>query len=590
MAHMYPESGPVVSTGSSAERRIYDLLKDKLDDEYWVFHSVRWVKKERNGSLTNGEIDFVIVHQERGILVVEVKGGRIDIDGRQWKSVDRADTPNDIDDPFQQSENAAHSLKNHLTAVASTKPFRREYWVEYAVWFPNTTWQPGAVPLPHVHDDLVLDIAAMQDPEPVIRAIMTSNKRKHPLTPAAFDALKDVLAPKRTIKAKLSDQIKDEETEFIRLRDDQYRKLVLMDHFPRVAVRGAAGTGKTVIALEKARQLAEQRLDVLFVCSNRSLARWLLGMVREESEEIQAHLTVHNVEQLTTELSGQAQLLLNEPSEQEAQLHEELGNRTFQVKLAADFMRSISALEAKGQLPTYDAILVDEGQDFERPLWGPLYKLLRDRRNGRFIAFYDPAQRDGDGDGTPSIPGGGIHELFLTENCRNTQAVFDLSQRFYLGLELPACIGPAGDAVEWFDPETQAPASDDPEMREVLALEMVLDKLVDGEGVSPRDILVIIGRPQKASKIYRRRSIGKHLLSNNTGIQDPNIIRVATVRTVKGLESRVVVLVELDGIQKFQPTTPRAYYRYMYVATSRAMHHLIVIGIPEKLLPKERTC
>lgn len=585
MAHMYPEGGPVASTSSDAERRIYDLLKEKLDDTYHVFHSVRWVKKERNGSLTNGEIDFVIAHKKQGILIIEVKGGRIAIDGREWTSMNREGKTITIDDPFVQGENATYALKDHLSTSAATKPFAKHYWTEYAVWLPNTTWQPGSVPLPHVDDELVLDITAMQDPEPAIRAIMTRNTSKWSLKTPAFEALIDVLAPKRTIRAKLSDQIKDEGTAFIRLREDQYRKLLLMDHFARVTVRGAAGTGKTMLALTKARHLAERELEVLLLCSNRSLARWLLAMVREEPEEIQARITVHNLRELCIELGGEAADTLDEVSEHEVQQHEELGSRTEQVKLAAQFSRSVQALEEAGKLRQYDAILVDEGQDFERPLWGPLYKLLRDRKQGKFLAFYDPAQRDGDGDGTPAIPGGGVHELFLTENCRNTQEVFATAQRFYLGMELPACIGPVGEPVVWFDPAKEVPGEADPDAREARALEMVLDHLVDDEGMSPRDIVVVIGRTQRASKLYRCPSLGKHRLSNNTAIKDPSVIRVTTVRAVKGLESPVVVMAELDGILKARAANPKLYSRYMYIATSRAMHHLMVLGTPEEILP-----
>ena len=361
-----------------------------------------------------------------------------------------------------------------------------------------------------------------------------------------------------------------------------------MDHFPHITVRGAAGTGKTVIALEKARRLAAQNFDVLFVCSNRSLARWLLSMVREEPKHIQDHITVRNVEQFCTELSGQANLLLNPPTEHELQKQEELGNRAFQVKLAADFTRSIHALETEGTLPQFDAILVDEGQDFERPLWGPLYKLLRDRRNGKFIAFYDPAQREGDGDGAPAIPGGDVHELLLSENCRNTRAIFDVAQEFYHGDELPACVGPVGQEVVWFDPATRVDTKLSPDEREIVALETVLNILVDGEGISPREILVVVGRSQKGSAVYRRHSLGSHLLSNNTAIRDPGVIRVTTIRSVKGLESPVVILAELDGIQSVQGTQPLTYRRYMYIATSRAVHQLIVLSVREKALPLQQ--
>lgn len=68
--------------GSFGEERIYEKLKD-LPDEYVIFHSVRWNRKERSGVVRWGESDFTVFDPKRGIIVIEVKAGEITCsDGR----------------------------------------------------------------------------------------------------------------------------------------------------------------------------------------------------------------------------------------------------------------------------------------------------------------------------------------------------------------------------------------------------------------------------------------------------------------------------------------------------------------------------
>ena len=71
---MYPGNGPAI-TQSNAEKLLYPIFRDKLDNSYHVYHSRWWQFKYRTG-----ETDFLIVHPIQGILVVEVKGGRIEYD------------------------------------------------------------------------------------------------------------------------------------------------------------------------------------------------------------------------------------------------------------------------------------------------------------------------------------------------------------------------------------------------------------------------------------------------------------------------------------------------------------------------------
>jgi hypothetical protein len=573
----------VKSTTSPAERRIYQLLQQKLDDNYYVIHGKPWSTPDEDGRIINGEIDFIIAHAEYGILLFEVKGGDIHYDGttNQWKSINHYKEVKNIHDPFMQASTCAHKLKKYLKNAVPSKSFIADYWVAYAVWFPDVPWQPGAVTQPHVVNDLVLDMRACDDPEQAIRTIMMRNKKRRTMAPNALEALIHVLAGSFMIKAKLHDKLDHEGKEFIQLRKDQYRKLELLGEYSRIGIRGAAGTGKTVIALEAARRLAKHGLEVLFLCSTPALARWLISMVNEEPEAICSRITARNVEHLCMELSGQAGILLDEQTSDE---REELGSSSTQKQLANKFRDSVTLLEKIGTLQTYDAILVDEGQDIEQPLWTQLPRLLRDNRNGKIIGFYDPAQSTSDGQGQLRIPGN-PETLWLNENCRNTQHIFQLARQFYLGPQTTMCVGPTGEDVAWIDPGTSVTDTIPLEERDVTALEQVLDNLVENEHVSPGEILVIVGRTQDASLIYKRRFLGQHILNNNTGIRDPKVVRVTTVRSSKGLESPVVILAELSGIQSIRESRPKLYCRYMYIATSRAMNRLIVLSTPEKTLP-----
>lgn len=585
MAHMYPEGGPTKDTTSDAERRIYDLLRHTLDDDYSVFHSVPWADKQENGRIENGEIDFIIVHPQHGILLFEVKGGGISYDGatKQWLTHNRHGETKDIKDPLLQASKSMHRLKQHLKRVPATKPYATAYWLSYAAWLPDCEWEPGSIPLPHVQDDLILDSTALLAPDVAIEQLFQRTHPVHvpPMSPEAHAALINVFAPSRTIQPLLKDAIRADEVQLVRLTDTQYRRLDMLLHYPRVAVRGAAGTGKTVLALEAARRYAQQELDVLVICVNPRLAEWVQGTVQAEPDAIRQRISVHHIDALLLLLTNQAQQTLGALRGVDLGRREDLGDERQQARLGSHFARCVNALEASGKLPRYDAIVIDEAQDIERPIWTPLYKLLRDRQNGRFLVFYDPAQRLDDGDWTPIIANG-HRELFLTDNCRNTQAIFSVAHQFYTGLDLPICDGPAGRPVECRDPSALAPTVPAGADRDRAALERTLDTLINQQGVAPHHILVVTCRSQKASAIYAGRTLGTHHLTAKLGSRDERAVPVVTVRSAKGLEADVVILTELEGIERNAKRS-----NLLYVATSRAKHHLIVHSPRDAFLPRQ---
>src|ERR1044072_4917870 len=77
MAQMFPASLYEDDTRQRAEVKLYDALRDHLDDAWDVFHSTSWPQRTGEGGSWDGEIDFVVSHPEHGFLCIEAKGGDV---------------------------------------------------------------------------------------------------------------------------------------------------------------------------------------------------------------------------------------------------------------------------------------------------------------------------------------------------------------------------------------------------------------------------------------------------------------------------------------------------------------------------------
>ena len=139
----------------------------------------------------------------------------------------------------------------------------------------------------------------------------------------------------------------------------------------RAAIAGPAGTGKTVLAMEKARRMATTGQRVLLLCFNRPLALDLAA--RADGFEVE---TFHD---FCRRLSSRVGLRFGPKT-----------NRDKDTRFWAEEAPML-LLEALQQLPAevrYDAIVVDEGQDFLPDWWPCLDEALRRNREGTLYAFY----------------------------------------------------------------------------------------------------------------------------------------------------------------------------------------------------------
>jgi Nuclease-related domain len=121
MAHMYPADGPAQDTWSFGERQLYDVLRRDLCDDYHVIHSTPWRARSNSGRMRTGEADFVIIHPQHGILVLEVKGGAISVEGRTKRWYTRKlrgntrEKAHRIKDPFRQGQDSMHVQRDYCS-------------------------------------------------------------------------------------------------------------------------------------------------------------------------------------------------------------------------------------------------------------------------------------------------------------------------------------------------------------------------------------------------------------------------------------------------------------------------------------------
>ncbi len=139
---------------STAEKRVFERLRDDTSDDFVAFHHVAWIiPGERRPE--QGEADFVLAHPERGLLVLEVKGGTISYDAAKgrWSTRGKAGDAR-IKDPFNQARQNSHSLKRLLERGKRVADNR--FFANYAVALPDTRMKTASLK-PDAPRQIVID-------------------------------------------------------------------------------------------------------------------------------------------------------------------------------------------------------------------------------------------------------------------------------------------------------------------------------------------------------------------------------------------------------------------------------------------------
>ena len=151
MAVFIPSIKPEDFNNSYGEMKVYEALRS-LNDKYAVFYSFSWVGV--NEQRTIGEADFVILHPEKGLLVIEVKSGEIEYKNREWIQTNTRTRASKKIDPLGQARKSQFELMDRLYKAELGFPIPM---MCYCAWFPSVEMPAERLLPSEAAKEIVLD-------------------------------------------------------------------------------------------------------------------------------------------------------------------------------------------------------------------------------------------------------------------------------------------------------------------------------------------------------------------------------------------------------------------------------------------------
>lgn len=189
------------------------------------------------------------------------------------------------------------------------------------------------------------------------------------------------------------------------LTQEQFNVIQYLRYEKRVRISGTAGSGKTLVAAEKAIRLAASGVRVLFLCHNPLLADRVRQALRGQQVDIIDFCTwVDNL------------LHIEEPRDPN------FGWTHYQEPDPQSLNAALDVL-ATHYGEKYDAIIVDEGQDFREEWWLLIEAALKEPGKSVFYIFHDNNQSLLMHRSVYPIKNPVID---LSKNCRNAGRIHDL--------------------------------------------------------------------------------------------------------------------------------------------------------------------
>jgi hypothetical protein len=534
-----------------SERVVYEALR-RLPTGFVVLHSFPWLRPARDLAgepLREGEADFVILHPQRGLLVLEVKGGRPELTGRTWSRAGK-----EMRDPFDQARRSRYALLDAIEERTRRRVHRGLFAHGDVVVFPHAKFG-GVLPVNSDPRILVDAPGVVALPASIEAAFKAWGRGETHLSPSQFAELLDALMPKLRLLRCAGAEVRAEHDRIIQITLDQRATLLGLLEGDRVLVEGTAGSGKTLLALEFALTLADRGERILFLCYNRQLCAWLQDQAKHDPRTQRAaeRLEISTFHACARSFAKRARIAFDVPSTGEQAFWED------EVPLIME--QALEVLRARGQTETFDAVVVDEAQDFAPDWWVTIESLSRAGRSGRLYAFLDLNQSlRGDGK-PPPVPF--LSRFRITTNCRNTKAIARSSASL-AQIDIRLLPGsPAGEA-----PAVRRAASTAVEAGLVLSEARQLLH----QGIRPQQIALI------GPSAHAKGALASHAEVDDVPLIDDAAdwrrgagVLVTTARAFKGLEADVVIAYGLAGFGAlFTPTD-------LYVAWTRARHRLILV-------------
>lgn len=541
--------GPV--TSDKWEREVRRQLENQLPSDWIVVCNVSWALRNESGYVRDGQCDFVVLAPNLGMAILEVKGSRsvsVGSDGIWYRTEFNRRTGSEgpaiaiKEAPPEQANRNMHTLAELLCKEYNLNHFPGAF--SFLVAYPNGE---------------VKGITALYD-----KTTIVTKSRMGQLQKCLIDSLKLRGALESGKKFTYEIALKFSQTlsnskfivqgvdtpldvledlkEIDELTRQQFAALRGAFELQSVAILGPAGSGKTMLALWKLEALLEEGKKAIYVCFNKYLAEWL------RNKNLNLAPMIVSVDKFFTQIGGSIPNVTR-------------GNQYYLEILPQQVFEVAVDLKSSEK---FDAIIVDEGQDFGESRVIALLELLK--RDGQWIFFAD-WQQDIFKSGKAEVLGAEV--IFrLYHNCRNTELINKAINQYCSQSVKPMLGVPIG----------VTPLIENCSNVENLAARTwaIVNQL------NPAGVTVILSpfRLENSCMADTRKGYGLEVTEDIENLGKAGYVFFSTIKAFKGLEAENVILIHADIPGRIAALEEED----LYVACSRATSRLAILTNSDEAL------
>lgn len=545
---------------SNAEKHIFSWFKDAYGTDEWVIlHSLGITNHNK---VIHGEVDFFVLAPGLGIFALEVKGGRVKRKNGIWSFTDKYDhTDSRVKGPFEQAWDGIYSIRKAISEKLDDEhKHLHNLFFGVGVMFPDIEYESIGI---DEEQWQVFDCDDGKNVKAYVSRIANGSEKawkvqngypKLENRPTIEDVkyLVDLLRGDFDRKASLKVLYNYAEEELISLTKNQYQCIDQLEDNPRCLIKGAAGTGKTLIAVEQIKKLVVRGEKVALFCYNNSLGQWLQHYFKFQPEKLRPYYvgTLHGYMVKIIRDSGKKLYFPSDQWEEENFYKKNLPNMASKVLKSLEFR--------------LDRIIVDEAQDLISNEYLDFFDscLKRGVSRGKWTFFGDFSRQSIYADTEESqfldmVEGRTSFIQFkLSTNCRNTD---------YICQEIKTVTGfsdeilykgeASGPPVEYIPYQS----IEDEKIKLIEILKKLKKNHIDGGRIT-------ILSPRKRENSVVNCLEGIRIFDYSFPPLEETTF--STIQSFKGLENTVIILTDIESFQDF---------RLMYVAFSRARSGLYVL-------------
>ncbi|WML48477.1 3'-5' exonuclease [Neobacillus sp. PS3-34] len=401
MAVTIPEA--IRSSATMGERLLFRTLKTYLPDDYIVYFEPE---------IQGRRPDFVIIGPDLGLIVLEVKdytkNTLFQLNHDEWHIVTTSGDQAVIKSPMKQARDnmfrVVDALKKDKSLVQLDGKFKFQlkfpygHGVVFTRLFSKDMVENSLYSIiePHLcltRDEIDPDKEEFSEDvliEKILNMFVVPYRLREPLSMDDINAIRYHLFPEVRISAEFKAPVPYQDQLLLSLHDIKTMDLHQENLAKQIGdknrlIRGVAGSGKTIILASRAKMLLKQNPDwkILILCYNISLANSIQQMVTHMLNEPENLFDFDFSTESKVKPVNQDKILVRNFH---SWLKNDLKIREQQIPDLAEKLENKQAI-----LPTYDAVLIDEGQDFEAD-WLRLVSLLINADTQSLLLVEDRAQ------------------------------------------------------------------------------------------------------------------------------------------------------------------------------------------------------